>query len=132
MEGHGEKLSRKQEQAIAALLSEPTLKDAADKIDIGETTLWRWLQMDEFDRRYKEARRQVVIQAIAQLQQATGEAVEALREVMNDIESPASTRVSAARTILDIALKAVEVEDLAARIEEIEDFMRGDTNQVAQ
>ena len=32
MKGHGEKLSRKEEQAIVALLQQPTLQDAADEL----------------------------------------------------------------------------------------------------
>ena len=46
------------------------------------------------------------------MQQATGEAVETLRQVMQDPEAPASAKVSAARTILETAVKAVELEDL--------------------
>jgi len=44
LKGHGEKLSRKQEQAIAALLTCPTIEQAAKAAGVGETTLWRWLQ----------------------------------------------------------------------------------------
>jgi len=47
-----------------------------------------------------------------------------LRDVMNDTESPASARVSAARAILEIAVKAVELEDLEARIEELERLLQ--------
>jgi len=46
------------------------------------------------------------------VQQATGEAVETLRQVMQDPEAPASAKVSAARTIPETAVKAVELEDL--------------------
>ena len=36
------------------------------------------------------------------------------------ISCPASARVSAARTVLELALKGVELEDLAVRVEELE------------
>jgi hypothetical protein len=39
MAGHGEKLTRKQEAAIAALLSEPTVEAAAARAEIGHQTL---------------------------------------------------------------------------------------------
>jgi hypothetical protein len=39
MAGHGEKLSRKREQAIAALLSASTLVEAAKAAGIGDRTL---------------------------------------------------------------------------------------------
>ena len=72
MKGHGEKLSRKQEALISALLTAPTLADAAHTAGIGEVTAWRWLKDATFQATYREARRQVVQQAIVQVQQATG------------------------------------------------------------
>ena len=38
-------LTHKQEMAIAALVSEPTMKDAAARASVSEVTLWRWLQL---------------------------------------------------------------------------------------
>src|SRR5215831_5264512 len=120
MKGHGEKLSRKQEALISALLTAPTLADAAQTAGIGEVTAWRWLKEPTFQTAYRDARRAVVQQAITQVQQATGEAVEVLRTVMHDPETPASVKVGAAKTILEIAVKAVELEDLEARITALE------------
>ena len=126
MSGHGEKLSRKQEQGIRALLLQPTLVDAATAIGVDERTLRRWLRDDAvFQRAYREARRQVVQQAIVQVQQATGEAVETLRQVMQAADAPASAKVSAAKTILETAVKAVELEDLEARIVALEAAQKG-------
>ena len=120
MKGHGEKLSRKQDTFISALLTTPTLADAAHTVGIGEVTAWRWLKEPTVQTAYREVRRAVVTQAIAQVQRATGEAVETLRAVMQDPEAPASAKVSAARTILETAVKAVELEDLEARIAALE------------
>ena len=39
MSGHGQKYDRKQEQAIAALLSEGTVEQAAAKAGVGYATL---------------------------------------------------------------------------------------------
>jgi hypothetical protein len=39
---------------------------------------------------------------------------------MTDQEAPPSTRVTEAKTILEQSIKAVEVEDLVARIEDLE------------
>ena len=44
----------------------------------------------------------------------------ALTDVAQDVSCPASARVSAARTVLELALKGVELEDLAVRVEELE------------
>ena len=39
MSGHGEKLTRKQDAAIGALLSQSTISAAAESVGIGEATL---------------------------------------------------------------------------------------------
>ena len=117
----GEKLSRKHEQAIAALLTCDSITAAAAACGIAEATLHRWLKdKSAFQAAYREARRAVVQFAVVQVQRATAEAVETLRAVMHDSASPASARVSAAKTILDTAIKAVELEDLEARIVALE------------
>ena len=120
MTGHGEKLSRKQEQAITALVTCPSITEAAAQSGLAEVTLRRWLKQEAFQTAYREARRAVVQHAIVQVQHATGEAVETLRAVMRDIDSPASARVSAAKVVVEIALRGLELEDLAMRIAALE------------
>jgi hypothetical protein len=120
MTGHGEKLTRKQDQAIAALIACPSILDAARQSGVAVETLYRWLKLEGFQAGYTAARRAVVQQAIVQLQGACGEAVETLRTVMRDPEAPASARVSAARTVLETAVKAVELEDLEQRLAALE------------
>jgi hypothetical protein len=121
MPGHGEKLPRRKEQAISALLLHATLSEAAAALAVDESTLRRWLREDTaFQTAYREARRAVVQQAIVQVQCATGEAVETLRSVMQDAEAPASARVSAAKAMLETAVKGIEIEDLEVRIATLE------------
>ena len=69
---------------------------------------------------YREARRAAFGQSIARLQQASGAAVTTLLKVMVDQNTPASTRVRAADTALDHAAKAIEIEDIEARVAELE------------
>ena len=121
MTGHGEKRSRKQEEAIAALLSHSSIPDAAKAIDIGEKTLWRWLKEDDFQGAYMRARMEVVRHAVVQVQTCMNEAVETLRGVMTNVDGPASARVAAARTMLDMGFKAVEIEDLNERLRRLEE-----------
>ena len=120
MSGHGEKRSRQEETAISALLSCPSIEAAAEQAGVSAATLRRWLADAEFKARYREARRQVVEQAVSGLQQAAGEAVAVLSTIAGDAAQPAGARVSAARTILDQAFRGMEVLDLAARIEQLE------------
>ena len=115
------KFTRKKEQAIANLLLKPTIAQAAEATGIAEVTLFRWLQDSAFAEAYRAARREAVSQAVSYLQGAAGEAVQTLREVMMDTEAPASSRVTAARAVLETSLKAVELQDLEDRIAALEE-----------
>jgi hypothetical protein len=58
--------------------------------------------------------------AIAQLQSDCTIAVRVLREVAEDREAPASSRVAAARTIIEQSVGAIQLIDLQERIEHLE------------
>ncbi len=118
VKGHGEKLTRKQEQAIAALLSSGTVKAAAERSGVSEVSLWRWMQLPEFQAQYRAVRRQVVERAVSELQAATGEAVETLRRNLNCEQ--ANVEIRAAQIIIEQAVKGVELIDLQERIERLE------------
>jgi transposase-like protein len=124
MHGHGEKLSRNKEKAIAALLSHATIQEAATAVGVNESTLRRWLKEPDFLAEYREARRQVYQHATATLQRATPEAVATLLACLKaDSEN---VRLRAAALILEHAHKGIELEDLEVRLtalaEEIENL----------
>ncbi len=118
-----EKLTAKQERALLALLEHGTIAEACKVVGVSDVTLWRWLQLPEFQKAYRASRRQVVEGAIAQLQNDCTIAVRVLREVAEDVHAPASARVSAAKTILEQSISAVELIDLQERIEQLEGFL---------
>ncbi len=120
MKAVGEKLTPRQERALVALLDCGETKRAAEVAKVGEVTLWRWLQSPDFQTRYRAARRQLVETAIAQLQSDCTIAVRVLREVAEDKEAPASSRVSAAKTIIEQSVGAIQLIDLQERIEQLE------------
>src|SRR5262249_38093934 len=120
MNGHGSKLGRKKEEAIMALLTQRNVEEAARASGVSATTLMRWLKLPEFHLAYREARRAAFGQCIARLQQASGAAVSTLLKVMLDAMAPASCRVRAAASVLEHAAKGIEIEDIEARITELE------------
>jgi hypothetical protein len=99
MKGHGEKFSFKREHAIAALISCPTTRDAANACGVAPVTLWRWLQDPSFAAQYRAARQQVVEHAISSLQLAMGDAVATLRRNLNS-ENPAGRTLRGEKTTL--------------------------------
>jgi DNA-binding MurR/RpiR family transcriptional regulator len=112
------KLNNK-ELALVALLSNPSVKEAAAACNLSERTLFRFLSDDGFKSEYRDARRAIVETAIAAMQNGASEAVARLRELQYS-ENPAAA-VRSAQIIYESAIKGVEVLDLAERLEVLED-----------
>lgn len=103
-----------------ALLTSRSVEEAAKSIDLNPSTLLRWLKEPEFEAAYRDARRKAFGQSIARLQQGTSAAATTLLRVMVDPATPASTKVRAAESVLNHAAKAIEIEDIEARVTELE------------
>jgi len=54
------------------------------------------------------------------LQQASGAAVSSILKIMLDQQAPASTKLRAAELVLTHGAKAIEIEDVEARVAELE------------
>ena len=116
----GGKLTQKQELFLAALLTAPGIEAAAKQVDISATTAWRWMRTPAFQQQYRESKREVVQHAVTLLQQFATTAVGTLASVMTDRTAPSSSRVAAARTVLELSLRGVELDDLLTRLEILE------------
>ena len=120
MTGHGAKFGRKMEAAISALLTRPSIEDAAHVAGVAEKTLRRWMREPRFIAQYLRARREGVNQAIARMQQATGAAGTVALKLMTDPNVPAAVRLRAAECVFDMAMKGIETEDIETRVSELE------------
>jgi hypothetical protein len=78
MNGHGSKFGRKKEEAIAALLTQRNIEEAARSIGVAPNTLLKWQKLPEFEIAYREARKAAYRQAVARLQQGTSAAATTL------------------------------------------------------
>ena len=114
------KLGRKKEEAVLALLTQRNVEEAARAVGVTARTLYRWLQQPDFLAAYREAKRSAFSQAVARVQTMTTAAVSTLGKVMVDPAAPAASRVRAASSVLDFAAKAIEIEDLEARLAALE------------
>lgn len=117
-------LTAKQQKAIAALLSQSTIQKAANEAGVSDRSIFNWLNQPAFSDAYRQARSRMVSQAIAGLQQSMVGALSALQDVMNDPGNPPSARVSAARTVLELAFRGAEIEDLTERIKALEKHVK--------
>src|SRR5271170_3965129 len=120
MTGHGSKMSRKMDAAIIGLLTQRNLEEAARSAGISLATLRRWQDQPEFEAAYRKARRKTFGQQVARLQQASGAAVTTLLKLAVDQNSPPAVKARAAHYILTLATKAIEIEDIEARVTELE------------
>jgi hypothetical protein len=121
MIGHGAKFGRKKEAAIAALLTARNTEEAARSIGIGPATLRRWQKDPTFAAAYREELRLSYKQSIGRMHQASSAAVSTLLKVMVDPATPASTKVRAADSVLSHTAKAIEIEDIDARVAALEE-----------
>ena len=103
-----------------AFMNIPTIEAAAQQTGINPVTAWRWMKQPAFAAAYRTEKRALVEHATTLLQRFTSTAVSTLAQVMTDAKAPASARVAAARTVWELALRGIELEDLAARIEALE------------
>lgn len=125
MSGHGEKMSRRREAAIAALLNAPTLEQAAADCGLGVSTLRRWLKDEAFAAQYREAKAALVRNATATLRKEMDKGVRVLAAIAGNKKAPAASRVSSAVALIRLGLEAHQSENLEERIERLETELSG-------
>ena len=115
--------------ALTALLSSRSVGEAAQRAGVPSRTLFRWLhEDDEFQRQYHEAGAQLMEDALMRLQHVCCGAVETLSQIMEDGKVTASSRVSAARATLELALKIEDHRVLVRRMERLEARLKDPTS----
>jgi hypothetical protein len=110
-------LTPEREKAVAALVTHTTIEAAAAAVGMSRRTLQRWKQEPTFAAAYRAARQSVIESTTNQLRNATGKAVDKLESLLDGREDVACR---AAIAILDRAYKAFELEDLAERLDALE------------
>jgi hypothetical protein len=120
MTGHGAKFGRKMDAAVAALLTQRNTEEAAKAAGVGYKTLLRWLHVPAFQTALRRAQQDAFRLTTARLQQAAPVAATMLLKVMMDPATPASTKVRAAESVLNHCEKALELQEIEARIAELE------------
>jgi hypothetical protein len=115
---------RRRELAIAALLAESTVEQAAARAGISYRTLKQWLTQADFQAAYRQARRAVVDAVIGQLQQAGAKAVSTLVAALDATKT--ADQIRAAGLILAHVLRDGELADLQAELQSIREALAHD------
>ncbi len=119
VKGHGSKFDRKKQEAIAALLANKSMEDAARAIGVSPNTLSRWMKEEDFLAGLEEARQMVHSQAMDRLRDASGVAASTVLKIMIDPTAPAPSRLKAAEIVLDKSEVTESFEHRMAKLEAI-------------
>jgi len=109
---------------IANLLTHVTVEQAAAAAGVSTASAWRYLRDESVLLRVRTACRDSMRQSQSLLQAASVESVERLREILRDGETQ-SLQLTAAKTILEMALRAAELGDLEERLAKLETIAQG-------
>jgi len=113
-------LTGKQANVLALLVTGASIESAARKEKTNASTIHAWMKKPEFRGAYNDALNDVIAHSSSQLKAACAVAVTVLREVAEDGATTSASRVSAARSILELAYRAREQDEVIARIEALE------------
>lgn len=113
-------LNQRQDKFLKALLETSSIEHACEKANIAKTTAYRYLKDETFMKEYRSIRRELMQDVTAKLQKSSIDAVNTLNEVMLDDTATPSSRVQAAKNVLDVAYRSIEIDDTQERLEELE------------
>jgi len=111
-------LNNRQLKAIPILISCDTVEEAARQIGIAKTTLYTWMEREEFNQAVTSARRKLLDKAMNKLLNVSMKAVLTLEKLL-EAESE-SVRRAAANDVLGHLLKYRELSEIEERLESVE------------
>jgi len=111
-------LNNRQLKAIPILISCDTVEEAAQLIGIARTTIYSWLEKEEFNQAVTSARRKLLDKAMNKLLNVSMKAVRTLENLL-DADSE-SVRRAAANDVLGHLLKYRELSEIEERLESVE------------
>lgn len=117
------KLTAKQQDFIAALLSQPSIIAAARSIDLPEATAHRWLKLEHFQEAYHNAKQERFTTALEMLQAGVAVAIKTLHRNMTSEEAPPAVQIRAAQIWLEQALRIHEMSELEKKIADLEEIV---------
>lgn len=120
-------MTRSNKELIALnLLTYPTSKEAAEKSGVSITTIYRLKKDKDFQEILQKVKNSIFQETMQKAQGYCLESLEVLRGVAKDKNATDSSRVSAARAILELGISLYENENIIQRLDEMERRLTGD------
>jgi hypothetical protein len=120
--GRGGRKARKRDLFVAGLINHGTVAQAAQLAKISSTTGWRYLRDPDVLARLRETVHGSLEQSKVLLQTGLAEAVESLRRLLSSKNEP--VQVAAARALLELGLKVIEIDDIQIRLDRLEQIAK--------
>lgn len=110
------------DRIIAALLSNSTVREAAEVAGVSERTIYSRLKEKEFKASLEKARRELWKGHTQALQGQLGKAIDTIVEIMDGDDVPPQVRLNAASEIIRSGMKLTELVDVVERVDALERF----------
>ena len=114
-------LSHRQQSILPTVALSPSVSEAARTAGVSESTLYRWMEDPAFREELDRMRQEAAHLARSQIMGLLPRAVEVLAELLNHPD--AALRLRAARDILSIAHRSVELQKLQSDIRQMRDLL---------
>jgi len=118
-----ENVTPKKRRAVEALLSESDVTQAAKAAGVSRNTLYRWMKEPDFMVAVANAEADALAGMSRALVKLGDQAVEVLRDAINDPETPVNTRLRAADTVFSRLLQLRELVNVEKRVTELEEHV---------
>ena len=102
------------------LLTSASYQECCARCGISEKTLRKLRRDPEFQELVKRVKKEMFQSSMDKAQAASVKALEVLNSIMCDTSATDSSRVSAARVVLELAYSSVEQEEILNKLDEIE------------
>lgn len=109
---------------INGLLANTTIRATSQAIGISESTIYRYLNDEDFKMEYEQRRREMLVDNCHTLQANMGKAIEELVEIINSKTTAPQIRLNAIDTLLRHTYKQTELIDILSRLEALETMNR--------
>ena len=116
MKGHGTKFNRNMELAVAALLTERTIPDAARVVGVSTKTMKRWKKVPEFQMAFLAARRDRYDQVMQRFEQNTNNAATVVLKTMVEPGMQAAVKLRAAEGVLNRVAAWIGKDDVPQHV----------------